>query len=130
MNRVQKFMMGRAGSDQLSIFLLFVAMSLTLLSMITGMGIFSIIGYIPMVLSLYRIFSKDVQKRRMENYKFSMKISPLYSKYSSFKKRAQNRKTHKYFKCSNCKTKLRIPRGSGKVIVTCPNCKLKFIKKR
>ena len=28
--------------------------------------------------------------------------------------------------CSNCPTKLRVPKGKGKLVVTCPKCESKF----
>lgn len=129
-NRVERFMIGRAGGDQLTVFLLFLSIGLTIMARIMGIGVLAILGYIPLGVGVYRIFSKDVNKRRMENYRFSTAISPLYARYKGMQARLSNRRKYKYFKCTNCKRRLRIPRGSGKVLVTCPNCKLKFIKKR
>ena len=31
-------------------------------------------------------------------------------------------KEHKYFTCPNCKTVCRVPRGKGKIVITCPKC--------
>ena len=33
------------------------------------------------------------------------------------------------FVCPTCKQKLRVPRGKGKISITCPKCATSFIKK-
>lgn len=129
MKILKEFMKGRYGGDQLSMVLLLLSISLTLVGQLTKLSLFSYISYVPLLISIYRIFSKDISKRRMENYKFSIYISPIYSKYKKIQRRFKERKTHKYFKCSNCKAKLRLPKGKGKIIITCPKCKEKFEKR-
>lgn len=121
-------MYGRYGVDQLSTGLLWLSIILAIIAGLTGMGFINTLSYIPLFISLYRMFSKDIQKRRMENYKFSMFLSPLYGKLNRLQRRLQDSKTHKHFKCSKCKTILRVPRGKGKVVVTCPKCREKFTK--
>ena len=128
MDWLRKFMVGRYGQDQLSIFLFVISIVLTLTGQFTGISLLVVIGYVPIFIGFYRMFSKDIQKRRMENYKFSIFISPLYSKLTKFKKRIEGSKTHKYFKCKQCNTTLRVPKNKGKIVVTCPKCKGKFTK--
>ncbi len=126
MDFMNKIMKDRYGGDQLSIVLLFTSILLSIIGSITKISIFRILSYIPLIFSVYRMFSKDINKRRMENYKFSIFISPLYSKYKKIQVRFKERKTHKFFKCPNCKTELRVPKGKGKIKVTCPKCSEKF----
>ena len=38
------------------------------------------------------------------------------------KKMWKERKTKAFLKCPNCGTMLSVPRGKGKIIVTCPKC--------
>jgi Zn finger protein HypA/HybF involved in hydrogenase expression len=87
------------------------------------------ISYIPLGICLFRMLSKDIEKRRMENYKFSILISPVYSWFKKKQKRVVDAKTHKYFECPNCKTNLRVPKGKGNIVITCPKCKTE-LKKR
>lgn len=129
MNLLRRFMAGRYGVDQFSLFLLILSIIFSFISRIFQFPPLMIIGYIPLVLSILRILSKDIQKRSMENYKFSMVMSPLYSKLLHLKKRIKDFKTHKYFRCPACHGQLRVPRGKGKIRVTCPKCTAKFIKK-
>lgn len=128
LNKVQKWMMGRNGGDQLSLALLILSLLLSIISGVFDLPIIVYISYIPFVLAVYRIFSKEVDKRRLENYKFMMKLSPIYSFYHKRKTRLQDRKNHKYFKCPNCKQELRVPKGKGKINITCSKCRTKFMK--
>ncbi|QUH26452.1 hypothetical protein [Serpentinicella alkaliphila] len=128
MDWLRKFMIGRYGQDQLSIFLFVISIVLTLSGQFTGISLLIILGYVPIFIGFYRMFSKDIQKRRMENYKFSIFISPLYSKLTQVKNRIEGSKTHKYFKCQQCNTTLRVHKNKGKIVVTCPKCKGKFTK--
>ena len=126
MNILKNFMRGRYGGDQLSLTLLVTSIILSLLGNLTKLSLFRMLSSIPLFFSIYRTFSKDIGKRRMENYKFSILISPLYSRYKRLERRFKDRKTHKYFKCPSCKTELRLPRSKGRVNIRCPKCKEKF----
>lgn len=129
MNWLKKFMQGRYGGDQLSLSLLIFSFVLSLIGRTTRLQFIIILSYIPLGIGIYRMFSRDISKRSMENYKFAMLMSPIYKRYLSIRGRIKDSKTHKYFKCPNCKQKLRIPRGKGKIIVTCNKCNHKFNKK-
>lgn len=129
MNWLNKLMAGRYGGDQLSTVLVLLSLFLTLSSRLANIQWISFIGYIPLGISIFRIFSKDIPKRRMENYKFAIFMSPVYSWFKKTENRFKDRKTHKYFKCPNCNSSLRLPKGKGKLIVTCPKCKEKFEKR-
>ena len=129
MNWLQKFMMGRYGSDQLSLVLLIVSILLTFISQWTGFLLISFIAYVLLGIAVFRMLSRDTAKRSMENYKFSIMISPIYSWFKKTQSRIQEGKTHKYYKCPECKTRLRLPKGKGKIKITCPKCNYQFMKK-
>ena len=129
MNTIKKFMAGRYGSDQLSVFLLIASIAMTIIGRMTSIGLIASLSYIPLILVMYRMFSMDIDKRRLENYKFAIAVSPLYSRVQKFKNRIENSKTHKYFKCPTCKTQMRAPKGKSKIRVTCPKCSAKFEKR-
>lgn len=128
MEKFRKFMYGRNGGDQLSNALLILSVILTIGGQLAKISWLPLVGYIPLGLSLFRVFSKDVSKRRMENYKFAMFLSPIYSRFKNTQKRVKDSKTHKYYKCPNCKQQLRLPKGKGKIVVTCSKCGTKFNK--
>lgn len=130
MNWLKKIMAGRYGGDQLSMALIFLSIILIFISgFSTKLRVFSYLSYIPLVLSIFRTLSKDINKRRLENYKFAMLVSPIYSWCNKKIHRLQDAKTHKYFDCPNCRQKLRLPKGKGKISITCPNCRTEFIGK-
>lgn len=129
MNWLRKFMMGRYGGDQLSIVLLICSVLLTIIAELSRLPLLAFIGYIPLGIGIFRMLSRNISKRSMENYKFAMLISPAYSWFKKKQNCAQEAKTHRYFKCPNCKAELRLPRGKGKIIITCPKCTTKFAKR-
>jgi uncharacterized protein YbaR (Trm112 family) len=126
MNWLKRFMTGRYGGDQLSIVLLITSVLFTLISSLTKLPLLALVGYIPLGLCIFRMLSKNVTKRSMENYKFSILVSPVYSWFKKTQQHVLDAKTHKYFKCPNCKAQLRIPKGKGKIVITCPKCKTEF----
>lgn len=129
MKWLNKFMYGRAGGDHFSIFLLLFSVVITLIGRIFGFLIIETLSYIPLLFGVFRMFSKNIQKRRMENYKFMMKISPLYQRFHKLLTRFKYSKTHKLMPCTACKSMLRVPKNKGKIKITCPSCKTRFIRK-
>jgi len=132
-DKVIQFMSGRNGGDQLSTFLIVVSLGLTLVGQAADLSILIFFGYLPLGLAFFRILSRNVEKRRLENYKFAILFSPIYGRThklaARLKARAEEAKTHKYVKCPQCKTMMRVPRGKGKLMVTCPKCQNKFASK-
>lgn len=126
MNWLKNFMMGRYGGDQLSIALLIFSVLLNLIAGVAGVQLLAFVGYVPLGIGVYRTLSKNVSKRSLENYKFNMLISPIYSWFRKTKRLALEAKTHKHFKCPECKAELRLPKGRGNIIITCPKCKIEF----
>ena len=128
MEKFRKFMYGRYGGDQLSRALLVVSFILLIIAgfLPRSLSILSVIAYIPTFICIYRIFSKDIYKRRQENYKY-LKMETSATKWFKQKLNAvKGSKTHKYFNCPDCKQRLRVPRGQGKISITCPKCKKSF----
>lgn len=129
MNWFKKFMTGRYGVDQLSFGLLILTLLITFLGSLLRLPLLAFAGYLPIGLVLFRMLSKNISKRSMENYKFNMLISPAYSWILKKRRRLADQKTHKFMKCSKCNAELRLPKGKGKIIVTCPKCKSEFTAK-
>lgn len=125
----EKFMMGRYGGDQLSLALIILSLLLSFIVRLTGLPILVYLSYIPVWIALYRILSRNVEKRRMENYKFAMLMSPIYARTRKIKNWLKESKTNRRFRCPNCKTWLWVPKGKGTIIIHCPICKTKFEKR-
>ena len=125
-----RFMNGRYGSDQLNMALLILSI---LVSLIGGIffnrSIFvSLIVYALSIIIIYRGFSKKIYKRQQENLKFKRLIQPIKSQYKIIKLNL-TQKQFKHVQCPRCHRTLRVPRGRGKIEITCPHCHVAFDKR-
>ncbi len=126
--RLQRFMYGRYGMDGLGNFILWTAIILMLLSMFIGGGILNTLALALLVWGYFRMFSRNTQKRYQENcmyYRYINKIKDFFKRQKSY---LQQSKTHHIYKCPQCKQKIRIPKGKGKVAIRCRRCGTEFIK--
>ncbi len=122
-------MFGRYGTDQLSLFLLAVYVILAVISRFSYYLYFlSWVALIPLVLAVLRMFSRNLERRRAENAKFLSLASP-FVRWFKLRRTIHRDKDHCYFKCPNCGQYLRVPRGKGKITVTCRNCGVSFEEK-
>lgn len=126
MNWLKKVMAGRYGVDQLSNGLLILSIILIAIGVFTELSVFSTVAMVILLLNYIRIFSKNTYKRYEENQKFLKLWNPIKFKWLSFINRIKQSKTHKFFKCPSCKKQLRVPKGKGKINITCPDCHTKF----
>lgn len=117
----RNFMMGRYGNDKLNMWILGVGVVASLLSIFipgtTVKLILTTISYAFLILSLVRCFSRNTYKRYQENRKFLQLLDRIKDRQ------------HRYFSCPKCRQTVRVPRGKGKISITCPKCREKFIKK-
>ncbi len=115
------FMAGRYGTDRLNMVILCAGLVASLLSVWTqsqGLNlVFFVLSYGLMIWAIFRSLSRNTYKRYLENRKFLQLITRV--------KDRQNR----YFDCPKCRQVVRVPRGKGKISITCPRCKEKFIRK-
>ena len=122
-----RFMYGRNGADQLGMATLVVGIVLDIVSMFvrtdTARRVLGAITAVLLFVMLFRMFSCNLAKRRAENAWFCNKVLfPVKRKFSASRQRAQD-KEHKYFTCPNCRTVCRVPKGKGKIVITCPKCR-------
>ncbi len=119
MNWYKKFMVGRYGTDQLTLALCILSFILSLFGNLTELASLSAVGSVLLALAAYRVFSKDMTRRMRENQKFLSVWNPLAARF-------KGRKTHTYFKCPNCGQHLRVPKKKGKLSIKCPKCGNEF----
>ena len=127
--RFQRFMSGRYGADQLSRVLMFIALAFLILSFFPIFRFFYLIAIVIMVYTYFRMFSRNVQKRYAENQKFLNWKYKLVVKKDQRRKRWEQRKIYRFFNCPNCKQTVRVPKGKGKICITCPKCRTEFVRK-
>ncbi len=126
--RLQRFMYGRYGMDGFGNFLLWGAIVLMLASALFRVPLLNTLSLAMLIYGYFRIFSRNTQKRYQENctyYRYITKVKDFFKKQKSY---MQQRKTHHIYKCPQCKQKIRIPKGKGKVAIRCQRCGTEFIK--
>ena len=126
-------MIGRYGVDDLSRAQIIVSMVLllvsTFLSAFFRVNILYWLGLALLIYSYFRILSRNVSKRYEENQRYLNAKYRAVVKKNNLKKRWAQRSTYRFFKCPQCKQTVRVPKGRGKICITCPKCKTEFIKK-
>lgn len=127
-NAIVRFMYGRNGMDQLNRGLFWGYMGVFLGQLLFSMLrlrvpalICEILLWPLMALIFFRMFSKNLPKRREENQKFLNWWWGIKRRNADAKARHADR-DHKYFTCKTCGTICRVPVGKGKIIITCPKC--------
>ena len=117
--RLDRFMQGRYGMDRLNAVLLWVSVGMSVAAMILsgllGLG-FTLLAYTLMGIAVFRALSHNTYKRYRENRRFLQLWERLKDR------------EHRYYSCPKCRQSVRVPRGKGKIAITCPRCKEKFIK--
>ncbi|AHF08177.1 BRcat domain-containing protein [Desulfitobacterium metallireducens] len=129
MNWFKQFMAGRYGVDPLSIALLIAYLPVTLIAQLSNLKILNLLALAILFVSYFRIFSRNIPKRSQENQKFLLKWYPVKNWLTLKIYRIKDRKIHRYFKCPNCEQNVRVPKGKGKIRITCPKCKKSFVKR-
>ncbi len=125
-NALARFMYGRNGADHLGLTMIWTAVVLSVINVFVRQSavasILNLLSTVLMFWALFRMFSRNLPKRRAENAKFVEKIWwPVKRRISTVRQQKQD-KEHKYFTCPNCGTVCRVPRGKGKIVITCPKC--------
>ena len=118
--KIQAFMRGRNGADELNRVIIYAVLIVYIISMFTQSTILYTISFTGMIYAFYRMFSKNLYERREENRKFVTWLETTRIKM-------EQRKDYKIFKCKGCGRNIRVPRGKGKIEVTCPMCGNKTI---
>ncbi|MBP3543846.1 MAG: hypothetical protein J6J86_06430 [Lachnospiraceae bacterium] len=127
--KIEQFMAGRYGTDQFGQFLLVTAIISMVISMFFNNAVFNTISILLLVLCYYRMLSKNHSRRYAENTKYLQYSGKVMEFFKTKKRYLAQLKDFHIYKCPSCKQKIRIPRGKGKISITCPKCRTEFIKK-
>ena len=135
---LRMLMHGRYGFDALGRFLLIIGLALHLLAILLRQGswvlVLQILGFSFVLLALLRIMSRNIGMREKEAQRFALTVQRYKNHWAGFKRAVPRilngeffveRRFYKFLRCPRCNAKLRLPRGKGKVVVTCPRCKHK-----
>lgn len=126
LSKIRTFLYGRNGFDDIAKLTIILSVVFLLIGgfvpFVIPRLIISLISWALLIYSYFRVLSKNVYKRVQENKKYLGAINMT-------KTRWQQRKTHKFYRCKKCKTWLRVPKGRGKITITCVKCGNKFDRK-
>ena len=121
-NFLHRFMIGRYGPDHLGIALIILAFVLSLINALVFYTPLLLISYLVFGLTLYRMLSRNTLRRRAENDKFIRYWWPVRMKFKSIIQKIKDKRKYNYYRCPTCKTRMRVPKGKGKIRITCPRC--------
>ena len=118
---IRRFMAGRYGTDPLNMAILMAGVVVSVIGAFFRMPLVNLlltaVAYGLMIWAIMRMLSRDTYKRYQENRKFLQFFDRLKDK------------EHRHFECPKCRQMVRVPRGKGKIAITCPRCREKFIRK-
>jgi len=126
--KLRYFMMGRYGMDELGRFLNIAVLVILLFSMLLAPQA-AILGFALLIYEYYRIFSRNRYKRSMENGAYLRLKQRFAGWISALRQRVSQRKYYRFYRCPGCRQALRVPKGKGRIEVSCPKCGMRFIKK-
>ena len=118
---LQRFMAGRYGTDKLNMYILGAGVAACVLTILLPWVladlILTVLSYGLMIWAIFRTFSRNTYRRYQENRRFLLWLGQIKDR------------DHKYFHCPKCRQPVRLPKGKGKIAITCPKCGEKFIRK-
>lgn len=126
--KLQRFMIGRYGVDAFGKFLLGAVVVLWAINLFANSRLLYSWALLLMIYAYFRMFSRNTTKRYQENIKFVQIKNKIVASFKSEKSQLKQRKTHHIYRCPTCRQKIRIPRGKGRICITCPKCKTEFTK--
>ena len=127
--KIGRFMQGRYGVDSLTKFLVIAGVIVACISAFVEIRPLIIIAWACVIYAYFRMFSKNYAKRAAENQAFLKHTYKIRSGFARWKNRIAQSKYYHIYKCPDCKQKIRIPRGKGKIEIRCPKCSATFIKR-
>lgn len=127
-DKLQNFMMGRYGVDQLGRFTMYASLVFLLISMFSGNNWFYLIALVLLITTYVRMFSKNHSGRYAENSKYLEWKDKFFGIFRGGAQRTKD-KDHCYFRCPHCNQKVRVPKGKGTISIRCPKCQHEFIKR-
>lgn len=140
-NRFQQFMYGRYGMDQFNRVISFAALILLIIAVFVKNPIVEIAALALLVWCYFRMFSRNVSRRASENQKFLTFKYRMLCKFKANgrgnfaqnkarrKIRREQKKIYRFYVCPGCSQKVRVPKGKGKICITCPKCQLEFVRR-
>lgn len=130
MNKIRyalaRFMTGRYGVDELYRASNFICIALIVAGAFFRSPVLNIALWMFMLWSIFRLFSKNIEKRRRENEKYLSLTKPVRKRFSRLERRIRNINAFRFRTCPRCKAFIQMPRAKGKRLINCPRCHNEF----
>jgi hypothetical protein len=128
-DKLERFMRGRYGHDELNRVLSASALAFCFISLIIQWLSLSSLSMALVIICIFRSFSKNTGARAREaNYYFSLK-SRFIRFAGNITAQVRQRMTHRIFSCPSCGRRCRVPKGKGRIRITCKGCGAQFVKR-
>ena len=129
-NWLTRSLVGRYGADQLNRALNIAALVLLVLSFFTGgVGrLFWALALACLRWGVFRTFSRNIPGRQRENAAYLGVTRGLRERIRGVRDRFSQRRDYRFFRCPSCGTWLRVPRGKGRLNITCRQCGERFTR--
>ncbi|MGM9521738.1 MAG: hypothetical protein ACI3VB_04590 [Oscillospiraceae bacterium] len=131
--KLRNFFMGRNGMDSIAKLTLWISMLFLIASMFTTKVLEGALssalwaaGLVLIIYTYWRMFSKNIYKRSAENDRYIAATGGIRAFFRNLRVRISQRKNYRFFKCPSCHAMLRVPRGKGKIQITCKKCGNRF----
>ncbi len=133
-----RFMQGRYGVDKLDQALVITALFVYVVSLffrrtVYPYAIINVVYILLMGLAVFRAFSRNIYKRQQELAKYLALENRVVMGWRNLRNRTKGNvidikahREYKYLSCPQCMQRLRVPRGKGKLRVTCTKCGCRF----
>lgn len=124
--KLADWLRGRQGLDDLAVFAIDLAIILVLVNVFARTGWLGWVALALVAYSIFRIQSKNLGARSRENSAFLKLLGPARPWLQNPVAAWKEFRAYKHVRCTSCRQKVRVPRGKGKLRVTCPKCGTKF----
>ena len=120
--RIKKWFQNKYGMDELGSMLSISGMILLVLASYFKSSILKSLAAAGLIFFVYRFFSSQRWERQEENRQFCKYIK-------LWKMRYECKKEYRIYLCKRCGRFVRVPKGKGKIQVTCTACGAKMMKR-
>lgn len=121
-----RLMHNRNGLDKLNIDIIMLWLIIGIINAFVRSRIVMLAALLLPIFVLFRFLSKDTYRRSRENLKYLNFKRKAVAFFKVQFNRLKEIKTHRYYKCKNCSSYLRVKRKKGTHTVCCPKCGKEF----
>lgn len=129
--KMAEMMRGRQGPDDLARFSVDVAIVVLIVNLVLGLLRIDVswLAWVELALvayALFRMMSRNLAARSSENAAFLRAMGPARPWLQNPRGAWAELRAYKHVRCGSCRQRIRVPRGKGRLRVTCPRCHTKF----